>query len=162
MALRKTTKYIVVHCTENRPNCKMTMADFRRLHRAKGWVDVGYHYIVFEDGRVEEGRTIEQVGAHCRRGGHNNDSIGVAYVGGLDANGVTADTRTPAQKESLLTLLTALVRTYRATIVGHRDFDRSKVCPCFDAKNYNQLIAERIAEQNRRIASTPTTPPPAK
>lgn len=157
MATRKTTKYIVVHCTANRPGCKLTMTDFRRMHRQRGWTDVGYHYIVFEDGRVEAGRPELEVGAHCKRGGHNNDSIGVAYVGGLDENGVTADTRTAAQKKSLLTLLTALVRTYHATIVGHRDFDRTKVCPCFDAKEYNSIIADRLI--NKRVV-IPSCPPP--
>lgn len=157
MAQRKTTKYIVVHCTANRPGCKMTMADFRSLHRSQGWPDVGYHYIVFEDGHVEPGTPESDVGCHCRRGGHNRDSIGVAYVGGLDAKGVTTDTRTPAQKEALLTLLTDLVSRYHATIVGHRDFDRGKVCPCFDAKIYNQQVAERL---KKRKLATPPTPPP--
>lgn len=118
----------------------MTMLDFRRLHRANGWKDVGYHYIVFEDGRVEAGRPLDQVGAHCQRGGHNRFSIGIAYVGGLNANGVTEDTRTPAQKESLRKLIQKLRLEYHVPVYGHRDFDRTKVCPCFDAHTEYSIL----------------------
>lgn len=109
------------------------MSDFRRLHRARGYEDVGYHFIVFEDGRVEEGRSIKYQGAHCKHGGHNRHSIGIAYVGGLNAQGVTEDTRTPAQRTSLLLLIRKLRLQYNVPVYGHRDFDNTKVCPCFDA-----------------------------
>ena len=36
-------------------------------------------------------------------------------------------------------------RTHRAyypnaTIIGHRDLNRGKVCPCFDATEYNTIV----------------------
>lgn len=130
----RTIKEIIIHCTANRPRCKMTMQDFRRLHKSKGWSDVGYHYIVFEDGHVEPGRSINLPGSHCKRGGHNRYSIGIAYVGGLNQFGITADTRTDAQKSALIGLLKQLNAKYHVPIYGHRDFDRGKACPCFDAK----------------------------
>lgn len=127
-------KEIIIHCTANRPGCKLTMADFRRLHRARGFQDVGYHYIIFEDGHVEAGRSLKYIGAHCHRGNHNKHSIGIAYVGGLDEHGVTADTRTPEQKAALVELIAKLRNIYgNVPVFGHRDFDRSKVCPCFNA-----------------------------
>ena len=126
-------KEIIIHCTANRPGCKMTMQDFRRLHRARGYEDVGYHFIIFEDGRVEEGRSIKFQGAHCKRGGHNRHSIGIAYVGGLNAQGVTEDTRTPAQRASMLLLIRKISLQYHVPVYGHRDFDKTKFCPCFDA-----------------------------
>jgi N-acetylmuramoyl-L-alanine amidase len=44
------------------------------------------------------------------------------------------DTRTEAQKESLLLLLKTLKKLHpEAVIYGHRDFS-SKACPSFDAK----------------------------
>ena len=127
-------KEIIVHCTANRPNCKMTMNDFRRLHRARGFEDVGYHYIVFEDGTIMPGRSLQFQGAHCKRGGHNKHSIGIAYVGGLDEKGVTADTRTKEQKDALLHLIKELKAKYNVPVYGHRDFDPTKVCPCFNAR----------------------------
>lgn len=138
---RKETKYIIVHCTANRPGCKMTVADFRREHQSRGFSEIGYHFLIFEDGRIAPGRPIEDVGAHCAAAGRNKDSIGIAYVGGLNVAGVTADTRTPAQKESLRVLIEFCLLMYPdALIRGHREFDRGKVCPCFTINNDNWRV----------------------
>ena len=62
-------------------------------------------------------------------------SIGVAYVGGLAADGKTpCDTRTEAQKSALERLLSELHKRYpKALIVGHSDLDPHKPhCPGFD------------------------------
>lgn len=137
---------IIVHCTANRPGCKMTLKDFRDLHvKVNGWSDIGYHYVIFEDGRVEPGRPISKAGAHCKRGGHNAHSIGIAYVGGLSTTGICADTRTPAQKSAMLKLITNLIKLYRCDVYGHRDFDKGKECPCFDAhKEYTNIYRREV------------------
>ena len=50
---------------------------------------------------------------------YNAHSIGVCYEGGLDEKGRAADTRTPAQKKALITLLCSLKHDYPyAEIVG--------------------------------------------
>ncbi len=93
-------------------------------------------------GRFTGGRALEKVGAHCRN--HNAHSIGVCYEGGLDANGKPKDTRTLEQKRrALLALLRELKRQFqKALIVGHRDLNPMKGCPCFDAvKEYAEVIS---------------------
>lgn len=106
-------------------------AEIDAWHRARGWRCIGYHYVIRRDGQIERGRPEEMPGAHCE--GHNSDSIGICYEGGLDADGVPADTRTEAQKASMLALLKELRERYgNAVICGHRDFS-NKACPCFDA-----------------------------
>jgi N-acetyl-anhydromuramyl-L-alanine amidase AmpD len=72
--------------------------------------------------------------AHALR--YNAHSIGVCYEGGLDAKGKPDDTRTPAQKQTLIALLRALKADYPdAQILGHRDLPWvKKECPCFDAR----------------------------
>lgn len=143
---------IILHCTATPPGLDASAGDIKRWHtqkppRGNGWSDVGYHYIVRLDGTIERGRPISLAGAHCR--GHNAHSIGVAYVGGLDASGKPADTRTEAQKAALLKLLCNLILMYRCSVHGHRDYDKGKACPCFDAtaeyKNLRaQLLENRI------------------
>ena len=65
---------------------------------------------------------------------HNRYSIGLCYEGGLDVRDDPCDTRTLAQKASLLALLRELKKQFpRAIIVGHHDLNPLKPCPCFDA-----------------------------
>lgn len=124
---------IIVHCTATKEGQSVTVADVDRWHKAKGWAGIGYHYLVYLDGTIHQGRSENKIGAHCV--GHNSHSIGVCYVGGIANDGKTAkDTRTEAQKAGLLKILKELKARYpNAKIYGHRDF-AAKACPCFDAK----------------------------
>ena len=130
--MRKIT-LIIVHCTANRAGSALRMADIDQYHRSLGWIGCGYHYVIPVDGSIEAGRAEEVVGAHCKN--HNRHSIGVAYVGGLAADGKTpCDTRTEAQKRALRRLLENLHKRYpRALVVGHCDLEpRKPHCPGFD------------------------------
>lgn len=143
---------IVIHCTATKPGLDYTANDIRKMHRAQGWSDIGYHYIVRLNGAVEQGRDVDMIGAHVS--GHNAHSIGIAYVGGINSRGKAEDTRTEAQKASLLALLVELRKLYpRAKISGHRDFSRDlnhdgvispdewiKECPCFNAADEYRRI----------------------
>ena len=129
---------IIVHCTATKEGRDFDVKDVRRWHLQRKFKDIGYHYLVLLDGTVQEGRPVEQPGAHCT--GHNANSIGVCYVGGLDADGKPADTRTLKQRYALRFLLSELRHKYpQATIHSHRDF-AAKDCPCFAAtKEYQDL-----------------------
>lgn len=135
----RAIKKIIVHCADTPEGRDDRAADIKRWHtEERGWSDIGYHYVVDLDGTIEPGRPIEKAGAHCT--GHNADSIGVCYIGGCDKKMQPKDTRTDAQKASLLLLLKYLVAKYPGvTIYGHRDF-ANKSCPSFDAKKeYEEL-----------------------
>lgn len=122
---------IIVHCTATKEGKDYPLSTIRQWHLDRGFRDIGYHYVVHLNGNVSKGRHDSLIGAHCKH--HNSNSIGVCYVGGLDSNGNPKDTRTCAQKESLLTLIKSLKRKYpHAVVHGHREF-ANKACPCFDA-----------------------------
>lgn len=133
--MMRDIKYLVVHCSatpEGRPH---TAADIRGWHKAMGWADIGYHWVVRIDGTVEPGRDELAIGSHVK--GYNSHSIGIVYVGGIDkVNFKPKDTRTKEQKAALLDLLKKLKRRYpKAVIQGHRDFPKvAKACPSFNAK----------------------------
>ena len=125
---------IIVHCSATPEGRDISTEDIRTWHiKDNGYSDIGYHYVVELDGSVHTGRDESVAGAHCK--GHNANSIGVCYVGGVEADCVTAkDTRTDAQKASLRKLLSELKEKYPgAVIYGHRDL-AAKACPSFDAK----------------------------
>jgi len=85
------------------------------------------------------------MGAHAK--GHNRNSVGVVYVGGL-IEGKPADTRTVPQIHALRGLVEALKAAFNIVkVVGHRDLsvdlngdgviskqERMKECPCFNVK----------------------------
>lgn len=84
---------IILHCSATPEGKDFSVQDIDRWHREKGWDGIGYHYVVYRDGSVHVGRSIDKAGAHCV--GHNAHSIGVCYIGGLARDGKTAkDTRT--------------------------------------------------------------------
>ena len=128
--MRKITR-LIIHCTATPDGREVTVTDIDSWHRARGFDCIGYHYVIYLDGTVHIGRTVGRIGAHCR--GYNADSIGIVYVGGLSRDGATpADTRTPAQKSALRTLVEQLrSRHPGVTIHGHNEF-AAKACPCFD------------------------------
>ena len=138
---------IIIHCTATPAGRETTVADVRRWHKARGFADIGYHYLIYIDGSVHEGRPIEKVGAHCL--GHNAHSIGVCYVGGLTEDGKhPCDTRTPEQRDALLALLKELKDKFpNATIHGHREF-ANKTCPCFDVQTeLSQINNQRLTSE---------------
>jgi N-acetylmuramoyl-L-alanine amidase len=136
---KRTITELIVHCTATPEYKDYTVTDIRQWHKAQGWKDIGYHYVVYRDGSVHEGRDVDLAGAHCQ--GHNANSIGICYVGGVATDGKTPkDTRTELQKVGLLKLLYDLKRIYpNAKIYGHRDFS-NKACPSFNAKYEYRLV----------------------
>ena len=137
---KRTIKEIIVHCTATPEGRVETVQSIRNMHKAKGWSDIGYHYLIGLNGERWEGRNVNLIGAHCE--GHNSNSIGVCYVGGVDKKMQAKDTRTEKQKDALVALLRDLRKLYpKAKIYGHRDFDKKgKACPSFDAtKEYKNI-----------------------
>lgn len=129
--MRKISK-IIIHCTATPEGKDFSVDDIRGWHRANGWIDIGYHYVVYRDGTVHTGRPEATPGAHTT--GHNSDSIGVCYVGGMDEQMKKAkDTRTPEQKSALRELVKRLLTEYPGSqVYGHSDFNTKKACPSFN------------------------------
>lgn len=136
---------LAVHCSATPAARDIGVAQIRAMHLQRGFNDVGYHYVIRRDGRVEKGRPDAVVGAHVQ--GHNARSIGICLIGGVKPDGKTAEANfTPAQYDSLEQLLRQLRKSWpKARICGHRDLspDRDgdgvvekhewlKDCPCFD------------------------------
>lgn len=126
--------WLVIHTAATRPSMDIGVKEIRQWHKAKGWSDIGYHYVIRRDGKIEKGRPESRVGAHVA--GHNSDSIGICLVGGVNENLVPENNYTDAQWKSLENLLHKLAQKYpEANVRGHRDFPNvHKACPCFDAE----------------------------
>lgn len=135
-------KEIILHCSATREGKAFTVADIDRWHRERGWKGCGYHYVVGLDGVVEEGRPVEEAGAHCKN--RNAESIGVCYIGGCDLVGNAKDTRTGAQKKALVKLVRRLMEKYSLGVEKvrcHNEF-AAKACPSFSIEKFRKELEE--------------------
>lgn len=144
----KVSKIIVHHTatTKHLDDPKRAIRDIYYWHTvSKGWGDIGYNYIIDQQGNIYEGRYGGEavVGAHAGRGNHG--SIGIAVLGEYD------QTDPP---QPVIDSLTALIKektqqygidptsatTFRGenypNIMGHRDIGKT-ACP--GEKLYNLL-----------------------
>jgi N-acetylmuramoyl-L-alanine amidase len=127
-------KYLTIHCAATPEGRDVSAKDIEKWDIAK-FGQKSYHLIVLLDGTIHRSLKDDVRGAHV--GGRNTNNIGVCYIGGMDKNMRTAkDTRTPAQKRALRTIVATYKERYPGIIVrGHRDWPGvAKACPSFDVK----------------------------
>lgn len=137
--MSRTIDLIVVHCAATRPSLDIGAKEIRQWHLDRGWQDIGYHFVIRRNGQVEDGRDIAKAGAHAA--GHNQNSIGICLVGGINESGQPADQYTTYQHRALHDLLLQLRDRFPHTrICGHRDLPGvSKACPSFDVSDWLRL-----------------------
>lgn len=127
-------QYLVIHCAATPPSADVGAKDIDRWHREQGYFSIGYHKVIRRNGVIEDGRPLDQPGAHAR--GYNHKSIGVCLVGGVAADKKTPDNNfTAEQMAALERLVRELKAQYpKARIVGHGQLPGvNKACPSFDA-----------------------------
>lgn len=148
--MQRLINRVVVHCSATKPSVAVDASVIDRWHRAKGWLKIGYHYVILRNGKLEKGRQDNEAGAHVA--GFNKDSLGVCMVGGLsESTGKPEDNYTEAQYETLRGLLLKLTEESPtiSDICGHRDLSPDlnkdgviqktewlKACPCFDVRGW--------------------------
>lgn len=133
---RRSTDYIAIHCSATPAARDIGRAEIEKMHRDRGFVTIGYHFVIRRDGTVETGRPVDTVGAHVKS--YNSISVGVCLVGGVTPKLKAENNYTPEQWASLATVVEDLRGMYpHAKILGHRDFPAvAKDCPCFDVKEW--------------------------
>jgi N-acetylmuramoyl-L-alanine amidase len=140
-------KYLVVHCSATPPKADIGVLEIDRMHRERGFLRIGYHFVIRRSGQVQTGREVSAVGAHVA--GYNDKSLGICMVGGVSAKGKAENNFTPEQFVALRSLLAGLKQGEyaQAEVLGHRDLSPDKNhdgrispnewlkdCPCFDVR----------------------------
>lgn len=142
--MRTKTDAIIIHCSATPPNMDVDAKEIDRWHRQKGWLKIGYHYVIKRDGTREVGRKLNEEGAHCI--GWNHKSVGVCLVGGVDRAGEGSKAEnnfTDAQWTTLAITVRELQEQYKdAFVVGHRELQAGKECPSFDVRAWMAGQAE--------------------
>lgn len=137
---KRKVDQIIIHYTATPEGEEFSNEQIKHSHLARGFSDIGYHYVIGLNGEIRPGRSESIAGAHCT--GHNTRSIGVCYVGGCPPRTTPnwqktgKDTRTPAQETTLAKLVKELIGRYPgATVHGHYEF-ANKPCPGFNVKTW--------------------------
>ncbi|XP_053552390.1 peptidoglycan recognition protein 1-like [Bombina bombina] len=83
--MKTPVPYVVIHhttgagCT-NQASCSEKVRNIQNYHiNSQKWCDVGYSFLVGEDGNVYEGRGWNRVGVHAPN--YNSRSIGISVIG---------------------------------------------------------------------------------
>ena len=130
--MNNVPKKIILHCSAT-PNLKhITINEIREWHLARGFSDVGYHYIIYIDGETVKGRPEYEVGAHVK--GHNKGSLGICIIG--------TDRFSPAQVSSLIRLYVKMAIRYGIgwdRWFGHYEF-ANKYCPGIDMNFVREML----------------------
>jgi hypothetical protein len=125
-------KWIVIHHSATPGG---SAALFDKMHREKGWDELGYHFVIGNgtdsgDGQVEVGGRWpkQKWGAHAKTpdNRYNDYGIGICLVGDFQSDRPTAQ-----QMQSLTKLVGHLMRTYRISqgnVIGHGD-TKATDCP---------------------------------
>lgn len=121
----------------------------RRYHQShNGWRDIGYHWVVEEDGAIVPGRPEEQPGAHV--GGFNDHTIGICVTG----HGDFSDFK-PAQLAALVRKCAQICAARKLSgirVIGHREAPlhgapaTAKTCPgvLVDMNEIRRLVGDRL------------------
>jgi N-acetylmuramoyl-L-alanine amidase len=96
---RRETDFIIV--TEVDDICPCDAKEIDKVHRRRGWLKIGFHFVITEDGDIQVGRELDLPGAHSR--GYNDCSIGIGLCG---------IEHSEEQLDSLLTLTMVLMLQY--------------------------------------------------
>lgn len=133
---------IILHCSATPEGRDVKVDDIRRWHLANGWDDIGYHFCIYADGSIHRGRDLDKSGAHTY--GHNRNSIGICYIGGVDKEMNAKDTMTEMQDIAVIELVKSLRLIFgELSLHGHNEFS-SKSCPSFDVQDKYKFLNEQI------------------
>jgi hypothetical protein len=125
-------KWIVIHHSATPAG---NAAVFDKMHRDKGWDELGYHFVIGNgtqsgDGQIEVGPRWpkQKWGAHAKTPNNefNERGIGICLVGNFDV-----ERPTPAQVRSLTRLVAYLMKTYNISardVIGHGE-TKATDCP---------------------------------
>jgi len=133
---RQTTDLIFVHCSATKPSMDTDIKDIDRWHRERGFLKVGYHYVIKRDGTLQKGRELMEAGAHVKS--YNHRSVGICLVGGVSETDVNV-AENNFEKEQWSTLYNLVVdlkeQFPEAKVMGHNEVS-SKACPSFNVQEW--------------------------
>lgn len=146
---RQETNYLIVHCSATQPQADPSILEIDRWHRQRGIASprqtlTGYHAVIRRDGSIQIGRDPDEIGAHAL--GHNDDSIGVCLIGGVDRDLNAESNYSMSQWRSLINVIRIAQAIYpKIKTIGHNEVS-NKACPSFNVQSALHIFG--LGEKN--------------
>lgn len=143
--VRREITEVVVHWTDTFVNANIGSEEINDRHLGLGMDGIGYHYVIRRDGSLQRGRPVDQEGDHCHTNGHNTNSIGIVFVGGLNC---ASGNPNPTLFRSAASLTRSQLNTFEefcrafyqvnpgGQILGHNEIDPNEEDPGFEVIEY--------------------------
>lgn len=157
---------VVVHWTETHTDKNIGSEEINNYHVDLGLNGIGYHYVIRRDGSLQRGRPVNIQGQHAPINNHDQRSIGLVFVGGIN---VPSGTPNPENFLSAQSLTRSQINTFdhfcRAfyavfpggQIVGHSEIDADEVDPGFEVINYVENVFEKTSKFTDPLSQSPLT-----
>lgn len=157
---------VVVHWTETHTDKNIGSEEINKYHVDLGLNGIGYHYVIRRDGSLQRGRPVNIQGQHAPTNNHDQRSIGLVFVGGIN---VPSGTPNPENFLSAQSLTRSQINTFdhfcRAfyavfpggQIVGHSEIDADEVDPGFEVINYVENVFEKTSKFTDPLSESPLT-----
>lgn len=159
---------IVIHATDTFSNKNIGAEEIDSIQRKLGAAnnEIGYHYVIRRDGRLQRGRDLKKEGDHCSVGNYDQTSIGVVMVGGINSPSTeqifqrSSSSFTRAQYDTLEMLIdTFYNHVPGGEIFGHNDLDPEELDPYFDVQEYVVSLFGKVNQTFSVAPETEITPP---
>jgi len=134
---------VVIHATETFTNKNIGAEEIDAIQKKLGEDEIGYHYVIRRDGRLQRGRPVEKEGSHCPTGNYDETSIGIVMVGGINRASTeqsfetSSASFTRAQYNTLEQFLQVFYNNFSGgEVFGHSDIETDELDPYFDVSEY--------------------------
>ena len=158
---------VIVHWTDTYSNKNIGSEEINVTQKQLGSESIGYHYVIRRDGSLQRGRPVNKQGDHALINGHDEYSIGLVFVGGINA---PSGTSFPGNFRSVSSLTLSQMNTFNefcktfyekypgGQILGHNDIDPLEEDPGFDVRDYVEDIFNKKSLFEDPSARGPFTP----
>ena len=156
----------VVHWTETHTDKNIGSEEINKYHLELGLDGIGYHYVIRRDGSLQRARPINTKGQHAPTNNHDERSIGVVFVGGINVPSGTPNPENFLSSQSLtrsqLNTFDHFCRAFYAVfpggqIVGHSEIDEEEVDPGFEVINYVENVFGKTSKFTDILNQAPLT-----
>jgi hypothetical protein len=123
------------------------MREIERWHLDRGFLAIGYHFVISPSGRIFKGRPLDRMGAHVK--GHNRGTVGICLMGDFEQERPTV-----AALAALEAVRARLVAGAEGLpLLGHLDHSgQATACPG------RFLVAYLAAKRESRLAALEDAP----